>query len=65
MKKQDNKKKVWTKPAVHTPSIKKDTSTEVAQVLKRIMRKGHDVLRWLRITPLLFALNLSLVIWNS
>ena len=25
MKKQDNKKKVWTKPVVHTLSIKKDT----------------------------------------
>ena len=25
MKKQDNKKKVWTKPAVHALSIKKDT----------------------------------------
>jgi hypothetical protein len=25
MKKQDNKKKVWAKPAVHSLSIKKDT----------------------------------------
>ena len=25
MKKQENKKKVWTKPAVHALSIKKDT----------------------------------------
>jgi len=25
MKKQDNKKKVWAKPAVHALSIKKDT----------------------------------------
>jgi len=25
MKKQDNKKKVWVKPEVHTLSIKKDT----------------------------------------
>jgi hypothetical protein len=25
MKKQDHKKKVWTKPVVHTLNIKKDT----------------------------------------
>jgi hypothetical protein len=40
MKKQDTRKKVWTKPAINTLSIKKDTFSGISYGNEKASGKG-------------------------